>query len=148
MGLNYIHMMDSHTHLCCVQGESSKRVLRRIKILWSSLQPTSTSSKWKLLKKNVCMYVCVFHIWWNAMFIAVNNTKYCLVDTGCVNCLWSIYSFVCIFYSIIQFEWYLSLAPELAYEVVTVGCPTAYSLKYRHGGLIKWQTTVPFCYAK
>ena len=42
----------------------------------------------------------------------------------------------------------LYIVQQLAYEVVTVDCPTAYSLKYRPGGFIKWQTTVPFCYAK
>ncbi|XP_065884810.1 inositol polyphosphate-4-phosphatase type I A-like [Dysidea avara] len=36
---------------------------------------------------------------------------------------------------------------QLAYNVVTVGAPTAYNLKYRNGGLIKWQTTAPYCYA-
>ena len=41
-----------------------------------------------------------------------------------------------------------SYADQLAYNVVTVGAPTAYNLKYRNGGLIKWQTTAPYCYAK
>lgn len=35
-------------------------------------------------------------------------------------------------------------AEKVLYTVVTVGCPTAYSLKFRQGGLARMQVTSPF----
>ena len=32
---------------------------------------------------------------------------------------------------------------RVSYTCVTVGCPTAYSLKYRHGGLARIQASIP-----
>ena len=39
-------------------------------------------------------------------------------------------------------------APLIAYEVVTVGAPTSYSLKYKHGGLMRWHQVHPYSLAK
>ncbi len=39
-------------------------------------------------------------------------------------------------------------APLIAYEVVTVGAPTPYGLKYKHGGLMRWHQVHPYSMAK
>jgi len=57
-------------------------------------------------------------------------------------------SFLCIMCFDVTDLYLYSYAEQMAYNVVTVGAPTAYNLKYRNGGLIKWQTTPPYCYAK
>ena len=38
--------------------------------------------------------------------------------------------------------------PSIAYEVVSVGAPTAYGLRSKSGGLMRWHLTHPFSLAK
>ena len=39
-------------------------------------------------------------------------------------------------------------SPTITYEVISVGAPTAYNLKFKTGGLMKWHNTAPFSMAK
>ena len=73
----------------------------------------------------------------------------CILAPSCENLntmniflnLWDILNLcVC---DILLFLASLFCSERIVFTAVTVGAPTAYSLKFRQGGLARWQVTVP-----